>query len=108
MCDELATLVINLFTLDEGTILSYRIDKEGRLDAAISYIDDENGRSAKLTFVHRVGFRPDGEPETMPVYRASELIAPFLNKSNPFKSEIWDHPRLSAAVERMRNATGVK
>ena len=108
MCNELATLIINFFTLDEGKILSYRFDKEGRLDAAISYIDDESGRSAKLTFVHRVGFRPDGESETMPIYRASELIAPFLNKSNPFKSEIWNHPRFSASVERMRNATGVK
>ena len=101
MLEDLTQLIVNLFSLQEGTILSYRIDDESRLDAKISYTRDEDGsKNAILTFVNRVGFEPEGEDECMPIYRSHELIAPV--ESSHYLTQIYGHPRYKACVERLK------
>lgn len=100
MLEELTKLYVNFFTLPKGTVLSYRIDADGRLDAGISYTTGEKGKNAKLTFVHRIGFRPEGEEECMPIYNSIKLLEAL--EAGQYIDPIRKHPRYNACMEKMR------
>ena len=103
--EETTEVCCRFNSLPDGSVLSYRIDPSGALDARITI--DENGQRC-VTFVNRIGFEPEGRAEVLMVPKPwcagyPEGVLNIINDWDSF-DVIREHPKFLACVERIKKA----
>lgn len=100
--EETAEVCERFHYLPDGSVMSYRTDRSGRLDVRIT-TDGAGWRHAE--FLQRVGLTSPDKPEKLPAWPPDFGLNIFTDTGWPLSAapeQIREHPRYLACVERLK------